>query len=148
MKLAHRLLVLSSPLLAACVSTHVDVPRDHPANAAAPLSPVALIPALGTAAVGAEETAPAGHQAGPDPHGSHAHGHGHAHGDSQDRPAPAPGGPPATAASASPAPITQADKPPAEVWTCPMHPEVVKSGPGQCPICGMNLVKRAAGKAK
>jgi hypothetical protein len=29
-----------------------------------------------------------------------------------------------------------------------MHPEVVKSGPGQCPICGMNLVKREAGKAK
>lgn len=34
----------------------------------------------------------------------------------------------------------------AEVWTCPMHPEVVKHGPGQCPICGMNLVKRPAGK--
>ena len=30
-----------------------------------------------------------------------------------------------------------------EVWTCPMHPEVVRGGPGQCPICGMNLVKRA-----
>ena len=25
-------------------------------------------------------------------------------------------------------------------YTCPMHPEVVKDGPGQCPICGMNLV--------
>lgn len=29
-----------------------------------------------------------------------------------------------------------------------MHPEIAKSGPGQCPICGMNLVKRAGGKAK
>ena len=24
-------------------------------------------------------------------------------------------------------------------WTCPMHPEVVKPGPGDCPICGMAL---------
>ena len=27
-----------------------------------------------------------------------------------------------------------------EQWTCPMHPEVVKDGPGDCPICGMDLV--------
>ena len=25
-------------------------------------------------------------------------------------------------------------------WTCPMHPEIVKDGPGDCPICGMKLV--------
>ncbi len=24
-------------------------------------------------------------------------------------------------------------------WTCPMHPEIVKDGPGSCPICGMAL---------
>ncbi|HEY3908634.1 MAG TPA: heavy metal translocating P-type ATPase [Stellaceae bacterium] len=24
-------------------------------------------------------------------------------------------------------------------WTCPMHPEIVQSGPGSCPICGMAL---------
>jgi Cu+-exporting ATPase len=24
-------------------------------------------------------------------------------------------------------------------WTCPMHPEVVRDGPGSCPICGMAL---------
>ena len=24
-------------------------------------------------------------------------------------------------------------------WTCPMHPEIVKDGPGDCPICGMAL---------
>lgn len=27
-------------------------------------------------------------------------------------------------------------------YTCPMHPEVKKDEPGQCPICGMDLVKK------
>ena len=27
-----------------------------------------------------------------------------------------------------------------EMYTCLMHPEVQQTGPGQCPICGMNLV--------
>ena len=25
------------------------------------------------------------------------------------------------------------------LWTCPMHPEIVREGPGGCPICGMAL---------
>ncbi|MDI7774771.1 copper-translocating P-type ATPase [Asticcacaulis sp. EMRT-3] len=29
-------------------------------------------------------------------------------------------------------------------YTCPMHPDVHQSGPGQCPKCGMNLVPEAA----
>ena len=24
-------------------------------------------------------------------------------------------------------------------WTCPMHPEIIRNGPGACPICGMAL---------
>jgi Cu+-exporting ATPase len=24
-------------------------------------------------------------------------------------------------------------------WTCPMHPEIVRGEPGNCPICGMAL---------
>jgi Cu+-exporting ATPase len=24
-------------------------------------------------------------------------------------------------------------------WTCPMHPEIIRDGPGNCPICGMTL---------
>ena len=31
------------------------------------------------------------------------------------------------------------DAPPGTVWTCPMHPEIRKDGPGSCPICGMAL---------
>lgn len=29
------------------------------------------------------------------------------------------------------------------VYTCPMHPEVTSNEPGQCPKCGMDLVKNA-----
>src|SRR4051794_31521946 len=29
-----------------------------------------------------------------------------------------------------------------EVWTCSMHPEVIRDGPGTCPICGMVLIKK------
>jgi membrane fusion protein, copper/silver efflux system len=29
-----------------------------------------------------------------------------------------------------------------DVYTCPMHPEVIKDKPGNCPICGMQLVKK------
>jgi hypothetical protein len=27
------------------------------------------------------------------------------------------------------------------VYTCPMHPEVIRENPGTCPKCGMDLVK-------
>jgi multidrug efflux pump subunit AcrA (membrane-fusion protein) len=30
----------------------------------------------------------------------------------------------------------------AEEWYCPMHPQVVRNQPGQCPICNMDLKKR------
>jgi Cu+-exporting ATPase len=35
------------------------------------------------------------------------------------------------------------------VWTCPMHPQVQRAGPGSCPICGMALepMTPAAGDA-
>lgn len=29
-----------------------------------------------------------------------------------------------------------------EFYTCPMHPEIIKDKPGNCPICGMLLVKK------
>jgi hypothetical protein len=133
-------------MVAACVSTNVDVPRDHPANPAAPVAQLATTPALVSTASAAEETSPAAHQHGQGEHGGDEPHSGH----DQHGSTPSPGGStPMAAAPVAPTGATkQADKPAAEVWTCPMHPEVAKSGPGQCPICGMNLVKRAPGKAK
>ena len=34
------------------------------------------------------------------------------------------------------------------VYTCPMHPQVGKSAPGNCPICGMTLVKKTITEKK
>jgi len=31
-----------------------------------------------------------------------------------------------------------------KVYTCPMHPEIIRNEPGQCPICGMDLVQKGA----
>ena len=36
----------------------------------------------------------------------------------------------------------------AKIWTCAMHPQIRRDGPGKCPLCGMDLVpvkKSAAG---
>lgn len=32
-----------------------------------------------------------------------------------------------------------------KVYTCPMHPEIIRNAPGSCPICGMDLVKKETG---
>ncbi len=29
-----------------------------------------------------------------------------------------------------------------ELYTCPMHPQIIRDKPGNCPICGMKLVKK------
>lgn len=33
-------------------------------------------------------------------------------------------------------------KPSSKEYTCPMHPEVIRSEPGSCPICGMDLIPK------
>lgn len=35
-----------------------------------------------------------------------------------------------------------------KVYTCPMHPEIIRNEPGQCPICGMDLVEKITGGEK
>ena len=52
-------------------------------------------------------------------HAHAGHHHAHAHGAAPAKPAAAPA--------------------PGVKWTCPMHPEIVRDGPGSCPICGMAL---------
>jgi Cu+-exporting ATPase len=37
------------------------------------------------------------------------------------------------------APPADAPAKPGTTYTCPMHPEIVRDGPGSCPICGMAL---------
>ena len=54
-------------------------------------------------------------------HHDHAH-HGHAH-----------------HGMAGPSVAPTAPVPAGAKWTCPMHPQIVRDGPGDCPICGMAL---------
>ena len=35
-----------------------------------------------------------------------------------------------------------------KIYTCPMHPEVIKDEPGSCPKCGMGLVEEKEGGRK
>ncbi|MEP7130889.1 MAG: copper-translocating P-type ATPase [Sphingomicrobium sp.] len=37
------------------------------------------------------------------------------------------------------APTPHQDVAPGTIWTCPMHPQIRRDGPGSCPICGMAL---------
>ncbi|HYM12997.1 MAG TPA: heavy metal translocating P-type ATPase, partial [Bryobacterales bacterium] len=46
--------------------------------------------------------------------------------------------------AAAPAALPATPPPAAAEYTCPMHPEVVRPGPGACPICGMALEPRTA----
>jgi len=34
-----------------------------------------------------------------------------------------------------------------ELWTCSMHPFIVRDKPGTCPICGMELIRKTSGGA-
>ncbi len=46
-----------------------------------------------------------------------------------------------------PAPAVVETVPAGSKWTCPMHPEIVRDGPGDCPICGMALEPMMPGAA-
>ena len=36
----------------------------------------------------------------------------------------------------------------AEVYTCSMHPQIIRDKPGKCPICSMDLVKKSTDNKK
>ncbi|MFH1748275.1 MAG: efflux RND transporter periplasmic adaptor subunit [Planctomycetota bacterium] len=42
-------------------------------------------------------------------------------------------------------PVSQAEEPVIDHWTCTMHPEIQLPAAGDCPICGMELVPKYAG---
>jgi RND family efflux transporter MFP subunit len=39
-------------------------------------------------------------------------------------------------------------EPQRQLWTCPMHPHILENQPGDCPICGMDLVPAAGSQAE
>ena len=127
MKYTTTLIVTISLVVAACVSNKPDGPREHTAKPTSPTIATALREKAGEAAMG---------------HDDHDH------------PVPGSSGstappPVSSASSASPrrahGPSTGAgSQASADVWTCTMHPEITKSGAGDCPICGMKLIKRPA----
>lgn len=126
---------------AGCASTQMESSPEHPASpraAEAPLPPVgeALSEPQEPSAQQPEgdtansSAAPSHDTALPPPTTGAAPGQGAAHGGHQDH----------AAAHGSQGAPASAGAEQAERWTCPMHPEVVQSGPGKCPKCGMKLV--------
>ena len=129
-----------------CASSQIPSDPQHPASPDAPQAP---LPPVGEALAEPDEpetmgaTSPAGHShesgnasdtvqtATPD--GSQDASH---VGNSGSVPAPTTA---AHAGHGAPASATREDKE-AQRWTCPMHPEVMQSQPGNCPKCGMKLV--------
>ena len=129
----HRLVVIVAAALAisvpGCTSSQIDIGPEHPAS---PEATVAPLPPVGEA-LSANDAPPAATAPDGASHDDHAAHSGATHGEapaSQDRNAP-----------------TDASDGDSERWTCPMHPEVVQSKPGNCPKCGMKLVPLAPKKA-
>jgi hypothetical protein len=125
----------------ACASTELEAGPRHPASPNAESAPLPRVgDMLDEKAAGT--TPPASSSAAPNV--GHA-----AHGPSPTGAAPEAGAPaaeptPARDRAAHDAPNPSDDtRPQATQWTCPMHPEVVRSEPGKCPICGMKLVPRS-----
>ena len=82
----------------------------------------------------------------PAPTGEPAREHEHREPAPAPSPTPPPSPVPTPAATPPPPAPTPSPQPAAEVWTCPMHPKVRRSGPGECPSCGMRLRKQGGGR--
>lgn len=114
--------------IAGCASTTLDVPPGHPADVSAEAAAPSRELLLAQASLSSAETMPARSLAATAHEQDHHHGHDHG-----------------TASAPTAAPDTKDDKADARPsWTCPMHPEVVRSEAGSCPICGMHLVQKKA----
>ena len=129
-RLKQRELVLAAAalLLTACVKSELDVSGNHPGNPSAKPGQIAPSTALRQEGALAENR-----EAAASPHAGHEH-----HSET-----------PTSAASEASQPASSAPSqkaPDATTYVCPMHPEVVRKEPGECPICGMKLVPKKATK--
>src|SRR5699024_11682020 len=41
--------------------------------------------------------------------------------------------------------VSQNSKKETQMWTCSMHPQIMQPEPGDCPICGMDLIPAESG---
>ncbi len=117
---------LASLLLGGCTSAELELPLTHPGYPHARDGRVARTEAL-TTAYGLDPGA-SEQTASSDEHAHHRH---------ETHVAPAELGESAKEAS-EPARLA--------AFTCPMHPEIVRSEPGKCPICSMSLVPKKDAK--
>ena len=120
--------LMTAIALVACVDTALDTPASHPANPSLAPAPPTQAPAALTSGFDpfvafAAESAPHQSSAAPGEVGHAGHDH---------------------AEHARPAVSEQGAAPAGDaiVYTCPMHPEIVRDAPGNCPICGMKLVPK------
>jgi len=121
-------LSVAALFLTACVKSELDVSPDHPGNPDAHPGQVAPSTALRKEFRLAENSAPVN-----SPHAGHER--------YSATPAPTAG---EASQPSSAAPSQQT--PDGITYVCPMHPEVVRKEPGECPICGMKLVPKKATK--
>lgn len=106
--------------LAACAAQMRELPESHPANAnATAAAPATFMTDLAPEPLAPHAgAAPIAPAASPDPHAGHQH-------------------------DAAPQAAPKAGEP---YYTCPMHAEIIRDAPGDCPICEMKLVRKIAPK--
>jgi hypothetical protein len=124
------LLLIGALLIGGCATTSssTSLQPDHPASVDAPEAP--YTPSPSPLAGDRTDSSPT---SAPEVTGT---GHAH-HGPSSQSAATSSAG--ATMMGEQPAAQPQQA---AATYTCPMHADVVQSAPGECPKCGMRLVKR------